>query len=81
MTFIQKYNAQLKRSPSNRVTLHLIGRELVAVAIGVFFARYLTQFGGIMLIVGILLMLPVLAAALKEHHGFMKATKHKKRKR
>ena len=79
MGFAQRYNAVLQHMSSRKVTLHLIGRELVAVSIGVFLASYLVPYSGLMLIVGILIMLPVLSEVLKERG--IRRNRAKKRKK
>ncbi|MEK6822636.1 MAG: hypothetical protein AABY13_02310 [Nanoarchaeota archaeon] len=66
MSFAQRYNTELQHVSSRKLTLHLVGRVLVAIAVGVFFARPLEQYAGLMLIGGILIMLPVLAHVLQE---------------
>ena len=66
MSFVQRYNTELQHVSSKKLTLHLVGRVLVAVAVGVFFAAALEQYAGLMLIGGVLIMLPVLAHVLQE---------------
>jgi len=55
----------LRHESGKKVTLHLVGQAMVVLAAGVFYARELEQYGGLLLIVGIILMLPALSHALK----------------
>lgn len=66
MSFLRKYVSTLQHVSPRKATLHLLGRFLVTLSIGVFFARQLEMYAGLMLIAGMLLMLPVLAVVLKE---------------
>ena len=79
MGFAQRYNEVLQNMSSRKVTLHLLGRELVAITVGVFFAAQLSAYSGLMLIVGILIMLPVLSEVLKER-GKRRLRMRKKRR-
>jgi hypothetical protein len=76
MNFIQRYNTALRSATGRKVDLHIVGQTMVAIAAGVLLSAPLTEYAGLMLIVGILLMLPLLAKTLGEHH---KAKKKRRR--
>ncbi len=63
---LRRYAAELQHVTHRRALLHVLGQLLLAVAIGVFFSIELSQYAGLMLIIGMLLMLPLWAQAMKE---------------
>jgi phosphotransferase system glucose/maltose/N-acetylglucosamine-specific IIC component len=64
---LDRYAAELQHVTHRNALLHVTGQLLLAVAIGVFFSVELYSYAGLMLIIGILLMLPLWAQALKEN--------------
>lgn len=63
---LDRYAAELQHVTHRRALMHVLGQMLLAVAIGVFFSAEIHSYAGILLIVGLLLMLPLWAQAMKE---------------
>ena len=67
-TLLHRYAAELQHVTHRRVLMHVLGQLLLAVSIGIFLAQQLESVGGLFLLIGLLLMMPLWAQALKEHH-------------
>ena len=80
MTFIESYNHALQHSSSNKITLHLAGRVLIGIAIGVLLAQPLKLLAVPMIILGILFILPILAETMKHKTLSARKTVGKRKK-